>query len=378
LIFDREQLFALEDQLLAPYAVKSKDSRGREHKEQQEKMRTPFQKDRDRILHSRAFRRLKMKTQVFVAHYGDHYRTRITHSLEVAQVSRDVSRSLGLNEDLSEAIALAHDLGHTPFGHAGEHALDELMKPFGLGFEHNQQSKRIVEQVEQIYPTFRGLNLTFETRQGLMKHQSPWDQAESEFTGASLEAQVVNLADEIAYNNHDTDDGLRSGLLTEEALSELEIWRNAMKSVQDEYGDIETPYIRQSRTISAMFGQMIQDLVTTSAATLAEKNIQTLDDVYKSKDKLIHFSDEQYKLNQELMKFLSDSIYFHPDVLKLSRHGQDTIRDLFTTYRKDPALLPEDEQKWIKDGENLEVVIKDYISGMTDEYAASEWERLTN
>lgn len=341
-------------------------------------MRTPFQKDRDRILHSRAFRRLKMKTQVFVAHYGDHYRTRITHSLEVAQVSRDVSRSLGLNEDLSEAIALAHDLGHTPFGHAGEHALDELMKPFGLGFEHNQQSKRIVEQVEQIYPTFRGLNLTFETRQGLMKHQSPWDQAESEFTGASLEAQVVNLADEIAYNNHDTDDGLRSGLLTEEALSELEIWRNAMKSVQDEYGDIETPYIRQSRTISAMFGQMIQDLVTTSAATLAEKNIQTLDDVYKSKDKLIHFSDEQYKLNQELMKFLSDSIYFHPDVLKLSRHGQDTIRDLFTTYRKDPALLPEDEQKWIKDGENLEVVIKDYISGMTDEYAASEWERLTN
>ena len=366
----------MEDQTLAPYAVKTKDSRGRKYPEKEETMRLPFQKDRDRILHSRAFRRLKMKTQVFVAHYGDHYRTRMTHSLEVAQVSRDVARALGLNEDLAEAIAMAHDLGHTPFGHAGEHALDDMMKPFGLQFEHNQQSKRIVEEVEQVYPGFHGLNLTFETRQGLMKHQSPWDQANSEFTGASLEAQVVNLADEIAYNNHDVDDGLRSGLITEADLKKLPIWQKAAEAVEREYGVIEIPYVRESRTISAMFGQMISDLVRTTSSTLGAANIQTLDDVYRNDGKLVHFSETQFALNKALMSFLSERIYFHPDVLKLSHRGQGIIKDLFTTYHADSSLLPKEEQARVAQGERLEIVIKDYLSGMTDEYAEQEWERL--
>jgi dGTPase len=376
MIHDRDYLMSIEGHLLAPYAVKTTDSRGRKHKEQQEKMRLPFQKDRDRVLHSRAFRRLKMKTQVFVAHYGDHYRTRMTHSLEVAQVSRDIARALGLNEDLSEAIALAHDLGHTPFGHAGEHALDEMMKPFGLEFEHNQQSKRIVEEVEQIYPDFKGLNLTFETRQGLMKHQSPWDQADSEFHGASLEAQVVNLADEIAYNNHDTDDGLRSGLITEEDLKTLEIWHIASKSVEKEYGAIGTPYIRQSRTISAMFGQMIADLIQTSSTNIKAANLQTLEDVYRRTDALVLFSEKQFELNKTLREFLSKRIYFHKEVLALSNRGQQIIRELFNAYHNNSTLLPEDEQQRTAGGEPLALVIKDYISGMTDEFAEQEWERL--
>jgi dGTPase len=317
-----------------------------------------------------------MKTQVFVAHYGDHYRTRMTHSLEVAQVSRDIARALGLNEDLSEAIALAHDLGHTPFGHAGEHALDEMMKPFGLEFEHNQQSKRIVEEVEQIYPDFKGLNLTFETRQGLMKHQSPWDQADSEFHGASLEAQVVNLADEIAYNNHDTDDGLRSGLITEEDLKTLEIWHIASKSVEKEYGAIGTPYIRQSRTISAMFGQMIADLIQTSSTNIKAANLQTLEDVYRRTDALVLFSEKQFELNKTLREFLSKRIYFHKEVLALSNRGQQIIRELFNAYHNNSTLLPEDEQQRTAGGEPLALVIKDYISGMTDEFAEQEWERL--
>lgn len=376
MINDRIRLMELESKSLAPYAIISKDSRGREYPEKEDAMRLPFQKDRDRVLHSRAFRRLKMKTQVFVAHYGDHYRTRMTHSLEVAQVSRDVARALGLNEDLSEAIALAHDLGHTPFGHAGEHALDEALTPFGLHFEHNHQSKRIVETVEQIYPDFVGLNLTFETRQGLMKHQSPWDQADSAFHGASLEAQVVNLADEIAYNNHDVDDGLRSGLITEAELHTLPIWQMAAAAVEKEYGHIQAPYIRQSRTISAMFGHMITDLIRTTAATLKAKQIKTLDDVYKSTDKLALFSPAQFELNKSLMTFLAERIYFHPEVLALSRRGQGIIKDLFSRYHDTPSLMPSDEQERIQRGERVEIVIQDYLSGMTDEFAADEWERL--
>ena len=376
MIYDSARLMALEDQRLAPYAVKSSLSRGRDHVEKEETMRLPFQKDRDRILHSRAFRRLKMKTQVFVAHYGDHYRTRLTPSLEVAQVSRDVARALGLNEDLAEAIALAHDLGHTPFGHAGEHALDEMMQPFGLRFEHNHQSKHIVEEVEQIYPEFRGLNLTFETRQGLMKHQSPWDQADSEFHGASLEAQVVNLADEIAYNNHDVDDGLRSGLITETDLQTLPIWRIASEAVGREYGVIETSYSRESRTISAMFGQMIEDLVQTTSSNLEAAQLHSLEAVYRRTDHLVQFGAEQFARNKALREFLSERIYFNETVLSLSRRGQGIIKDLFDAYHANSTLLPKDERKKIEAGERPEVVIKDYISGMTDDYAEQAWERV--
>lgn len=373
MIYDRKALMTLEDQVLAFYAVKSKDSRGRDHPEPEDQTRTPFQKDRDRIIHCRAFRRMKMKTQVFVAHYGDHYRTRMTHSLEVAQVSRDVARSLGLNEDLAETIALAHDLGHTPFGHAGQDALDEVLRPFGLRFEHNQQSKRIVEVLEQVYPHFPGLNLTFEVRQGLMKHQSPWDQAEEKFHGASLEAQVVNLADEIAYNNHDVDDGLRSGLITEEQLNALSLWKKASEKVQERYGKIEEDSIRRGRIVSAMIGLMIEDLLGYSSQRIEELGIDSLEAVYRSEEKLILFSPEQYRQNHELKNFLAKYMYFHPEVLALSQRGQQIIQDLFHHYRKHPERLPQEEQTLIASGALLEEVIKDYLAGMTDEFAEEEW-----
>ena len=362
--------------MLAPYAVRSQDSRGREFEEHEDLTRTPFQKDRDRIIHSRAFRRLKNKTQVFVAHHGDHYRTRISHSLEVAQVSRDVSRSLGLNEDLAETVALAHDLGHTPFGHAGEHALNDALKPFGLGFEHNQQSKRIVEVLEHVYPKIEGLNLTFEVRQGLMKHQSPWDQKNSQFHGASLEAQVVNLADEIAYNNHDVDDGLRSGLITEEQLQQLAIWKKAAKAVKETYGPISETSIRWDRTVSRMIGMMIQDLLHYSSGLLEKHAIKNLEDVYRSEEKLILFSPEQYTMNHALKDFLAENMYFHPQVLMLSRRGQQIIQDLFSNYHDHPEELPAEEQAALKKGEPLEILIKDYIAGMTDEFAQQAWDKI--
>ncbi len=360
MIFDGDQLMALEDKFLASYALKSKDSKGRMHLEKADLTRTPFQKDRDRIIHSRAFRRLKMKTQVFVAHHGDHFRTRLTHTLEAAQISRDISRSLGLNEDLAEAITLAHDLGHTPFGHAGEEALDELLQPFGLSFEHNEQSRRIVEELEHVYPDFRGLNLTHEVRQGLMKHQTPWDQPDKEFQKASLEAQVANLADEIAYNNHDTDDALRAGLITEDDLGELMIWQTAAKQVVETYGKIENSYIRLSRTVSKMIGLMIHDLIKTSNPEGGE----------------IKFSKAQTKMNRELKSFLTDRFYFHENVLELSKRGQNIIRSLFENYHNHPDNLPKEEQASIKNGTQLEIVIKDYIAGMTDEFAEQEWERV--
>jgi dGTPase len=372
-----------EEKTLAAYAVKNRLSRGREHVEPEDPTRTPFQKDRDRVLHCRAFRRLKMKTQVFVADYGDHYRTRLMHSLEVSQVSRDVARALGLNEDLCETVALAHDLGHTPFGHAGEHALDEVVRPYGLHFEHNEQSKRIVEKLERVYPGFPGLNLTFEVRQGLMKHQSPWDQSEKVFKGASLEAQIVNLADEIAYNNHDVDDGLRSGLITEEQLMEVRLWTEASQRVTERYGVLTDARVRVARTISMMIGMMIQDLIEHSTRRIEASGVATLEDVYRHEENLILFSPEQYTLNHELKDFLTHSIYFHPRVLSFSNRGQEIIRQLFEAYHAHPEWLPQEEQDWIAGGQaglpdrqSREEVIKDYIAGMTDDFAESELERV--
>ncbi len=384
---DLTTLLDLENRSLSPYAVRSATSRGRQYPEPEDLTRLPFQKDRDRILHCRAFRRLKMKTQVFVAaptssgYPGDHYRTRLSHSLEVSQVSRDVCRSLGLNEDLAEAVALAHDLGHTPFGHAGEAALDELLQPYGLHFEHNKQSKRIVEELEQVYPEFRGLNLTFETRQGLMKHQSPWDQANREFHGASLEAQVVNLADEIAYNNHDVDDGLRSGLITEAMLGKLPIWQKTTERVEKEYGakmhgTLEEEPVKRARMVSGMIGLMIQDLLETTAQNLETRGIQTLEDVYRSEDKLVSFSAGQLELNRPLKDFLTQHIYFSPRVLEFSKRGQQILRGLFHAYFKNPALLPKEEQAAIARGEAVAKAIRDYLAGMTDEFAEMEWERV--
>lgn len=359
MILSSKELAENEAKVLRPYAVLSRGSRGRGHEESKDTQRLPFQKDRDRIIHSKAFRRLKGKTQVFVAHYGDHYRTRLSHSLEVAQVSRDLARMLGLNEDLAEAVALAHDLGHTPFGHAGEHALDECLRAHGLHFEHNEQSRRIVEELEEGYPGWRGLNLSHEVIEGLMKHETSWDHPKSAETGEqwvhpSLEAQIVNLGDEIAYQNHDVDDGLRSGLFLEKDLAELTLWKAAEKRVLAEYGSIVDEKIRWARTVSKMISLMIEDIATEAAERLAQAQIQTLEDVYVCPRPLIYFSASMEAANKELKDFLTTRLYFHPTVVELSEKGQEVIRGLF--------------KKGFAQGIPLEQ-LRDYIAGMTDGFA---------
>ncbi len=282
----------MKDKYLASYAVKNSSSKGRKIPETDSGDRTIFQKDRDRIIHCRAFRRLNLKTQVFVANYGDHYRTRLTHTIEVAQIARDISRSLNLNEDLAEAIALAHDLGHTPFGHAGEVAMNKCMAKYGKKFEHNEQSKRVVTEIENVYPDFRGLNLSLEVLEGLAKHQTPWDNPGVDmFIHPSLEAQVVNLADEIAYSNHDLDDGLRAGLITWDQLAELELLSEALAKTPH-HGD---PKVRKARLISTLMGMMISDVLATTKKNL--ERIHSLQDVYDTHASIVTFSDEFRKKN---------------------------------------------------------------------------------
>ncbi len=365
MILGAKELGENEAKVLKPYAVLSLESRGRRYPEPQDTQRLPFQKDRDRIIHSRAFRRLKGKTQVFVAHYGDHYRTRLSHSLEVAQISRDLARMLGLNEDLAEAVALAHDLGHTPFGHAGEHALDECLKPYGLSFEHNEQSRRIVEELEEVYPGWKGLNLSREVIEGLMKHQTSWDHPvsaqlkahEKAWVSPSLEAQLVNFGDEIAYQNHDVDDGLRSGLFSEKDLMNIRLWQEATKHVADTYGKISDEKIRWARTVSKMASLMIVDIAEESSKRLSQYEVKNLADVYergRQEIKLVNFSPEMELANKELKDFLTTRLYFHPQVLALSGKGQDLIRSLFS--------------EGIAAGQSPRE-LADFIAGMTDDFA---------
>ena len=343
--------------VLRPYAVLSSMSRGREHEEAVSDGRLCFQRDRDRIIHCRAFRRLKAKTQVFVPNYGDHYRNRLTHSLEVAQVSSGMARSLGLNEDLVEAIALAHDLGHTPFGHAGEEALNECLHEHGMHFEHNEQSKRIVTEIEHVYPGFRGLNLSIEVLEGMMKHETFWDKPRDGASGASagvrpsLEAQIVNFGDEIAYQNHDVDDGLRAGLISEKDLAELGLWKWACEEARAQYGSIEDEHVWRARVVSKMIGLMMSDIISESVKRL--EGIVSLNDVYESENKLVGFSEEMLDMNKKLKDFLLTKMYLHPTVVENSEKGQAKIRQLFTHY--------------IKSMEPAEV--RDYLAGMTDDFA---------
>lgn len=370
MILSREQLEEKEAANLMPYAVLSKNSRGRKFIEPEDEQRLAFQKDRDRIIHSRAFRRLKDKTQVFVGHYGDHYRNRMTHSLEVAQVSRDIARTLGLNEDLAETIALAHDLGHPPFGHSGEYALDECMQEFGMHFEHNEQSKRIVEEIENIYPDHKGLNLSIEVLEGLMKHQTSWDHPKNgEGVKPSLEAQIVNLGDEIAYQNHDIDDGIRGGIFTESDLDKLALWQMSAEIVASLYGEIEDPKIRFSRIISKMVGIMIEDICVE--ATVKLKNIKTLEDVYASDEKLISFSPELGHANKQMRDFLMTRFYYHPEVVAKMTEGQEIIKKLFHHYMEKPEDLPQivTEKCRVLESKERAELLRDYLSGMTDRFA---------
>jgi len=380
MILTREQLEDIEKKTLAPYATLNKNSKGRPTPEDPDLYRLPFQRDRDRIIHSKAFRRLKDKTQVFISGSGDHFRNRLTHTMEVAQISRDIARTLGLNEDLAETIALAHDIGHTPFGHAGETALNEILKDFGLGFEHNEQSKRTVEILEHPYPNSPGLNLTKETIDGLIKHQSPYDNATKTFNFLpSLEAQVVNLADEIAYTSHDIDDGLRSNIITREQLEKLELWQNSSKLSCIKYKVKNAHNLSRDRIISQLIGILINDLYQFTEQSIQKNRIDSIETVHNFEGNIVQFSKEMHKKIKPLREFLYNDLYLSEQVSYAMAKGQKMIKELFHYYLENTNKLPEHFQKEIPKNpskHNKLIVVKDYIAGMTDVYAKEEWKNL--
>ena len=365
---------------LASYAAHSAQSRGRAHAEPGPGSRSQYQRDRDRIIHSTAFRRLEYKTQVFLNHEGDRFRTRLTHSIEVAQIGRTLARSLRLNEDLVEATALAHDLGHTPFGHVGQDVLNECMKDFG-GFEHNLQSLRVVDHLEEHYGAFDGLNLTFETREGILKHCSlnnarqlgELGQRFIERSQPSLEAQLTNLADEIAYNNHDIDDGLRSGLLTMEQMEQVELFSRLRRQVEAQYPGLQGRRALYE-TIRLMITAMTADLVETSSRLLQEAGVKSIDDV-RAAPPLIRFSDTMRAETTALKRFLYANLYRHFQVNRMRVKASRIVRELFQAFLDDPVLLPDDYQV---DGDPMKQArkIADYIAGMTDRYAIREHRRI--
>jgi dGTPase len=366
---------------LAPYAARSSTSAGRGIAEPQPETRSEFQRDRDRIIHSTAFRRLEYKTQVFVNHEGDLFRTRLTHSIEVAQIARSLARNLQLNEDLVEAISLAHDLGHTPFGHAGQDALNACMKDYG-GFEHNLQSLRVVDTLEQRYGAFDGLNLMFETREGILKHCSLPNAEQLGAVGRrfiekrqpSLEAQLANLADEIAYNNHDIDDGLRSGLLTVDQLQEVALYAHHSAEVQRQFPGIAGRRAI-NETVRRMINALVTDLIATSRANIAAAGVQSIEDV-RDASPLIGFSQSTQAEARELKRFLRKNLYQHYQVNRMTSKARRIVTDLFGIFLSGPQLLPPDYQAAGGDVLGQARKVADYIAGMTDRYAMREYRRL--
>ncbi len=364
---------------LAPYAVSASNSRGRRYAEESSTTRSEFQRDRDRIVHSTAFRRLEYKTQVFVNHEGDLFRTRLTHSLEVAQIGRGIARALRLNEDLVEAVALAHDLGHTPFGHAGQDALNDCMRDYG-GFEHNLQSLRTVDRLEERYAAFDGLNLCFETREGIIKHCSlenarTLGEVGERFlnrTPPSLEAQICNLADEIAYNNHDIDDGLRSGLLTLAQLENVSLFARYVAEVRAAYPDLGGRRLIHE-TIRRMINALVCDLIATTCSNIERLSPQNPAEARQGQP-LVAFSDELREAQREMKRFLRTQLYQHYQVLRMTHKARRIITELFATFIGDPRLLPPQFQS-PADGDQPRA-IADYIAGMTDRYAMKEHRRL--
>ncbi|MCW8902060.1 MAG: deoxyguanosinetriphosphate triphosphohydrolase [Gammaproteobacteria bacterium] len=373
---------------LAPYAANNDSSLGRRYPEALPKHRSEFQRDRDRIIHSTAFRRLEYKTQVFVNHEGDLFRTRLTHSIEVAQMSRTIARALHLNEDLSEAIALAHDLGHTPFGHSGQDALNDCMKNYG-GFEHNLQSLRVVDELEEKYAEFNGLNLTFESREGILKHCSLKNAEHLGDVGLrfinktqpNIEAQMVNLADAIAYNSHDVDDGLRSGFISIEQLRETRLFKTLYSKVEKDY-----PKLDDKRTIyeivRRMIDEQIKDLIAESAQQISKANPQSIEDIRQHKNSLINFSKDMLDMHLELKRFLRDNLYRHYRVHRMSHKAGNVITKLFDAMLNDLRLMPpeyrskaqQEESKHSDSGRAR--IVADYIAGMTDRYAIKEYKRI--
>lgn len=373
-LVDREIQERWEDERLAPYAMRSSRSRGRRHSENEHELRTCYQRDRDRVVHSSSFRRLEYKTQVFVNHEGDNYRTRLTHSLEGAQIGRTVARALGLNEELVECLVLGHDLGHTPFGHSGERVMAELMRGQG-GFEHNRQTLRILEVLERRYPQFPGLNLTWEVREGIIKHRPDADAlAPEEYApgqAPTLEAQLVDWVDEIAYNNHDIDDGLSSGMLSLEQLREVRLFREA----HDRYhaAGLEGPVLRH-QVVRAIIDRCTRDLMTTTQQTLERERIDTVDDV-RQHTRLVGYSPPIAALVKELKEFLFTQLYRHYRVVRMGDKAGRILRDLFASYSSEPLQLPPHYQARVAE-DGVPRVVCDYIAGMTDRFALDEHRKL--
>ena len=370
---------------LASYSLKSSNTIGRKYKENPPKRRTEFQRDRERIIHSTAFRRLEYKTQVFVNHEGDMYRTRLTHTIEVAQISRAVARALKINEDLTEAISLSHDLGHTPFGHAGQDILNECMKSFG-GFEHNIQSLRIVDKLENVYPNFSGLNLCFETREGILKK---CNKARAEKIGdianrilnkeqSSLEAQVTNLCDEIAYNNHDIQDGIRAKKIFLEQLEEVPIFKDQMVITLEQYPKLSKSKI-VNETVRRIINLLVTDLISNSEKNILEHNIETPMDVKNCDKQIVEFSEKIKMESMTLKRFLHKNLYQHPDVKMMTDKAVNVVSNLFEAYLNDINLLPKEYLKYNLEkinNKSKERVISDYIAGMTDRFALEEYKKL--
>ena len=372
----REQMEEGERTALASVAQKSGESRGRQYCEPSHAYRTEFQRDRARIIHSRAFRRLEYKTQVFLNGTGDHLRTRLTHSIEVASISRTIARALRLNEDLAEAIALAHDLGHPPFGHSGEEMLAECMRDHG-GFDHNRQSVRVVELLETPYPDFPGLNLTFEVREGLQKHERPYKfptSAGEEYDCPSLEGQVADLADEITYYSHDLDDALDFEILTLWRLEENEVWCNSHRAVLARYTGAREPELHKL-IIRDIIDREVHDLVATSAEAIAQSGVQSADGVRRQTAPLIRYSDELAEANRALRKFLYQNVYYHPRVAEVNRRACEMLRCVFEAYLADPDRLGEGALRRVEK-EGLHRSVCDYIAGMTDRYVMEEYARI--
>jgi dGTPase len=375
-MYSRQDLEDIEDRSLAPYAIRSKDTKGRAYLDTEPDYRTSFQRDRDRILHTTAFRRLEYKTQVFINFEGDYFRTRLTHTLEVAQVGRTIARALGANEDLVETICLAHDLGHSPFGHAGEYTLARLMKDYG-GFDHNKQSLRIVTELEQRYPEFPGLNLTYEVREGMVKHESEYDISDAKDFAAdlrgNLETQICNVADELAYTTHDLDDGLRSGMITPQMLSGVALWEILASTFNWHGPNLED--LERHRMIRHLVGLMVTDMIQATDARLKETGVKSPIEIQKLTHNLIGFSEDMQRRNRELKDFLYSKLYKHYRVVRMQVKAEHVISDLFNSYHSEPSILPDHVQVWIPT-RGLERTICDYIAGMTDRYAIDEHQRL--
>ena len=376
MLLNRTELETIEEKTLAPYGIRSKDSKGRAYPDDEPEYRTAFQRDRDRILHTTAFRRLEYKTQVFINYEGDYYRTRLTHTLEVTQIGRTIARALGANEDLIEAICLAHDLGHSPFGHSGETALSRLLRDHG-GFDHNKQSLRIVTKLERRYPEFPGLNLTWEVLEGIVKHESEYDVADASDYNPKLrghlEAQIANAADELAYTAHDLDDGLRSGMISTSMLDGITLWEIMSESVGWHGSALDE--LTRHRLIRRLIGLEVSDLIKTTNQRLLESNVKSAEELQGLPYNVIGFSEDMHRRNREIKDFLYANLYRHYRVVRMAVKAERILTDLFSTYQAEPSMLPHHVQGLIEDY-GLERTICDYIAGMTDRFAVDEHRKL--